>query len=36
VALEFLPDDARLIDQELEWGSIGLMRRPINLPVDFG
>jgi len=35
-ALEFLPKDARLVDDELEWESIGLMRRPINLPVDFG
>ena len=34
--LEFLPEGARLIDDELEWESIGLMRRPVNLPVDFG
>jgi len=33
-ALEFLPDDARL--GEPEWESIGLMRRPVDLPVDFG
>ena len=35
-ALEFLPEGARLLDDELEWESIGLMRRPVNLPVDFG
>ena len=35
-ALGFLPEGARLIDDELEWESIGLMRRPVNLPVDFG
>ncbi len=35
-ALEFLPEGARLVDDELEWESIGLMRRPVNLPVDFG
>jgi len=35
-ALEFLPEGARLIDDELEWESIGIMRRPVNLPVDFG
>ena len=35
-ALEFLPEAACLLDDELEWESIGLMRRPTNLPVDFG
>lgn len=35
-ALEFLPDGARLVEEELEWESIGLLRRPANLPVDFG
>ena len=35
-ALEFLPEGARLVDDELEWESIGIMRRPVNLPIDFG
>jgi cytochrome P450 len=35
-ALEFLPEGARLVAEELEWESIGLVRRPVNLPVDFG
>jgi cytochrome P450 len=35
-ALAFLPEGAHLIDEELEWESIGIMRRPVNLPVDFG
>ena len=34
--LAFLPDDARVLDDALEWESIGTMRRPVNLPVDFG
>ncbi len=33
-ALKFLPQGARL--GEAEWESIGLMRRPVDLPVDFG
>ena len=33
-ALEFLPEGARI--GESEWESIGIMRRPIDLPVDFG
>jgi len=34
--LELLPEGARLIGDDLEWETIGLMRRPIALPVDFG
>ena len=35
-ALEFLPEGTRLLEDEIEWESIGLMRRAVNLPVDFG
>jgi cytochrome P450 len=33
-ALDFLPEDAQL--GEIAWETIGLMRRPVDLPVDFG
>lgn len=33
-ALDFLPEAARL--EPMEWETIGLMRRPVTLPVDFG
>lgn len=33
-ALEFLPEHATLL--EPEWETIGLMHRPVGLPVDFG
>jgi len=35
-ALAFLPENARLLEDEIEWESIGVMRRPTRLPVDFG
>jgi hypothetical protein len=34
--LDFLPENARLLEDEIQWETIGLMRRPIDLPVDFG
>lgn len=35
-ALDFLPEDARLIEDESDWEQIGIMRRPLRLIVDFG
>ena len=35
-ALEFLPPDAHLLDDETEWETIGLMRGSVNMPVYFG
>jgi cytochrome P450 len=35
-ALAFLPERARLVTDAVEWESIGILRRPTTLPVDFG
>ena len=35
-ALDFIPPDASLRKDDVQWETIGLMRRPVNLPVDFG
>lgn len=35
-ALDFLPEDARLVEDEIEWETIGVMRRAVRLPFDFG
>jgi cytochrome P450 len=35
-ALDFLPEDARLVEDESDWEQIGIMRRPLRLVVDFG
>ena len=35
-ALEFLPESARLIENEADWEQIGIMRRPLRLVVDLG
>ena len=35
-ALDFLPPSARLADEEIEWEQVGVMRRPMHFPVDFG
>lgn len=35
-ALEFLPVDARLIEDEADWQQVGIMRRPLRLIVDLG
>lgn len=35
-ALEFLPENARLVMNEEDWEQIGIMCRPRRLPVDFG
>ena len=35
-ALEFLPSNARLVDEESDWEQIGIMRRPLRLVVDLG
>ncbi|MBK7948210.1 MAG: cytochrome P450 [Deltaproteobacteria bacterium] len=35
-ALDFLPEDARLVEHEADWEQIGIMRRPLRLVVDFG
>lgn len=35
-AIQFLPANARLRTEDVEWETIGLMRRPVTLPIDFG
>ena len=35
-ALDFLPEQARLVEDQVEWEQIGIMYRPVNLPVFFG
>lgn len=35
-ALDFLPDTARLDASGIEWEQVGVMRRPLRFPVDFG
>jgi len=35
-SLDFLPKRARLLEAEIEWETIGVLRRPASLPVDFG
>jgi cytochrome P450 len=35
-ALDFLPEDARLLEDEIRWSSRGLMSQINSLPVDFG
>lgn len=35
-ALDFLPEDARLLEDEIEWSSRGVMSQIQTLPVDFG
>ena len=35
-ALDFLPEQARLVEDQVEWEQIGIMYRPVNLPVVFG
>ncbi|MCR9094253.1 MAG: cytochrome P450 [bacterium] len=35
-ATSFLPETARLLDDEIEWESVGIIRRPSTLPVHFG
>lgn len=35
-ALAFLPEDATLLEDETGWETIGMMKRPVALPVRFG
>jgi cytochrome P450 len=35
-ALEFMPEDARLREEEIHWGGLGILDRIKSLPVDFG
>lgn len=35
-ALDFLPQDARLVESEADWEQIGIMRRPLRLVVELG
>jgi cytochrome P450 len=35
-ALEFMPEDARLREEEIHWGGSGILDRIKSLPVDFG
>lgn len=35
-ALEFMPDDARLREEEIHWGGFGILDRIKTLPIDFG
>lgn len=35
-ALDFLPEDARLLEDEIHWGGFGVLSRIKSLPVDFG
>jgi hypothetical protein len=35
-ALDFLPLDARFLEDQIQWGSKGLMSQLKRLPVDFG
>ena len=34
-ALDFLPAKARYVGTDDDWESIGIMQRPVRLPVDF-
>lgn len=34
--LEFLPEDARLREDQIQWGGLGILDRIKSLPVDFG
>jgi cytochrome P450 len=35
-ALDFLPEDARLPEEQIHWGGLGILTRIKSLPVDFG
>jgi cytochrome P450 len=35
-AIEFIPEGATLRTEDVSWETIGLMRRPVTLPIDFG
>jgi cytochrome P450 len=35
-ALDFLPVDARLMEERIRWGGTGILSRIKSLPVDFG
>lgn len=35
-ALDFLPEGARMLEDEIEWERVGIMERPVRLPVRFG
>jgi len=35
-ALDFLPDDARLLETQVRWGGFGILSRIKTLPIDFG
>ena len=35
-ALDFLPQSARLLEDQIRWSSVGIMSQIKSLPVDFG
>jgi cytochrome P450 len=35
-ALDFMPEEARLPEEEIQWGGAGILSRIKALPVDFG